>query len=219
MTHFPAFRVKIIDKVRVTSEEERKKILRDCNYNLFGIKAKDVMLDFLTDSGTGALSAEQAAAMQLGDESYAGSESWFKFEKSVRYLFDFKYIIPTHQGRAAERILFTAVGGKGKIIPNNTHFDTTRANVECTGAKAIDLPIKEGKETHRIHPFKGNMDIKGLQKLLQEKSDKVPLVIVTITNNSGGGQPVSMENLYSVRAVCQKYGIPVFLDACRYVFL
>jgi tryptophanase len=185
-------------------------------YNLFSLRAEDVLIDLLTDSGTGAMSRDQWAAIQRGDESYAGSPSWFAFRDAVQELFPFTHVIPTHQGRAAERILFSAIGGPGKVVPNNTHFDTTRANVEATGAEAVDLVIPEGNDPSADHPFKGNMDVEALDKFLADRGSDVPVVMVTITNNSGGGQPVSLTNLRAVRAVCDRYDIPLFLDACRF---
>jgi tryptophanase len=211
------FRIHSVEPLRITTEEERRAAIRTAGYNLFDLHAADVLIDLLTDSGTGAMSRDQWAAIQHGDESYAGSPSWFVFLESVRNLFPFRHVIPTHQGRAAEKILFTAIGGPGKVVPNNTHFDTTRANVEFTGAEAVDLPIPEALEPSLVHPFKGNMDVAALERLLAERgSDAVPAVLVTITNNSGGGQPVSLENLRAVRAVCDAYGVPLFLDACRF---
>ena len=162
------------------------------------------------------MSRDQWAAIQHGDESYAGSPSWFAFLEAVRELFPFAHVIPTHQGRAAEKILFSAIGGPGKVIPNNTHFDTTRANVEFTGAEALDMVIPQGREPQTIHPFKGNMDLGRLEALLSERAADVPVVFVTITNNSGGGQPVSLENLRGVRQLCDRFGVPLFLDACRF---
>jgi tryptophanase len=175
-----------------------------------------VLIDLLTDSGTGAMSRDQWAAIQHGDESYAGSPSWFLFLEAVQELFPFPHVIPTHQGRAAERILFGVLGGPGKVVPNNTHFDTTRANVEFTGAEAVDLPIPEGREPRSRHPFKGNVDLGALERLLAERAADVPVVLVTVTNNTGGGQPVSLENLRGVRALCDRFGVPLFLDACRF---
>ena len=210
------FRIHSVEPLRLTTEEERREKIRTAGYNLFNLRAEDVLIDFLTDSGTGAMSRDQWAAIQHGDESYAGSPSWFRFLAAVQELFPFTHVIPTHQGRAAERILFSAIAGPGKVIPNNTHFDTTRANVEATGAEAVDLVISEGRTPGLIHPFKGNMDLKALDTLLAARATDVPLVMVTITNNSGGGQPVSLENLRGVRALCDRYRVPLFLDACRF---
>jgi tryptophanase len=202
--------------MRLTTIEQREAALEAAGFNLFNLHADDVLIDLLTDSGTGAMSRDQWAAVQHGDESYAGSPSWFAFLDSVRELFPFRHVIPTHQGRAAEKILFSVVGGRGKVVPNNTHFDTTRANVEATGAEAVDLVIPEGRDPGAEHPFKGNMDVEALDRLLAERRTDVPVVFVTITNNSGGGQPVSLENLCAVRAVCDRHGVPLFLDACRF---
>ena len=210
------FRIHSVEPLRVTTQDERRAALVEAGYNLFNLRAQDVIIDLLTDSGTGAMSAEQWAGLQRGDESYAGSPSWFRFLDSVRELFPFEHVIPTHQGRAAEKILFTAVGGAGKVVPNNTHFDTTRANIEYTGATAVDLLMAQGSDPQSLHPFKGNMDLDALDALLADRADDVPLVMVTITNNSGGGQPVSLANLRGIRAVCDRYGKPLFLDACRF---
>jgi tryptophanase len=210
------FRIHSVEPIRLTTVEERDAALRAAGWNLFNLHAADVIIDLLTDSGTGAMSRDQWAGIQRGDESYAGSPSWFAFLDSVRALFPFEHVIPTHQGRAAEKILFSALGGPGKVVPNNTHFDTTRANVEFTGAEAVDLVIPEGRVPSAIHPFKGNMDVAGLEALLAQRKADVPVVFVTITNNSGGGQPVSLENLHAVRDVCDRFGVPLFLDACRF---
>jgi tryptophanase len=210
------FRIHSVEPIRLTTVEERRRALEQAGYNLFNLHADDVLIDLLTDSGTGAMSRDQWAGIQRGDESYAGSPSWYAFLESVRELFPFRHVIPTHQGRAAEKILFTALGGPGKAIPNNTHFDTTRANVEFTGADVVDLVIPEGRIPSALHPFKGNMDVDALERLLAERGDSVPVVFVTITNNSGGGQPVSLANLRDVRAVCDRFGKPLFLDACRF---
>jgi tryptophanase len=210
------FRIHSVEPIRLTTVEERDAALRAAGWNLFNLHAADVIIDLLTDSGTGAMSRDQWAGIQRGDESYAGSPSWFAFLDSIRALFPFEHVIPTHQGRAAEKILFSALGGPGKVVPNNTHFDTTRANVEFTGAEAVDLVIPEGRVPSAIHPFKGNMDVAGLEALLAERKADVPVVFVTITNNSGGGQPVSLENLHAVRDVCDRFGVPLFLDACRF---
>jgi tryptophanase len=210
------FRIHSVEPLRITTEEERRRAIREAGYNLFNLHADDVLIDLLTDSGTGAMSRDQWAAIQHGDESYAGSPSWYVFLEAVRELFPFEHVIPTHQGRAAEKILFANVAGPGKVVPNNNHFDTTRANVEHTGAEAVDLVIPEGREPQTEHPFKGNMDLDALEALLAERRDDVPVVFVTVTNNSGGGQPVSLENLRGVRAICDHYRVPLFLDACRF---
>ncbi|MEO8272577.1 MAG: tryptophanase [Chloroflexota bacterium] len=210
------FRIHSVEPIRLTTVEQREAALRAAGYNLFNLHADDVLIDLLTDSGTGAMSRDQWAAIQHGDESYAGSPSWFAFLESVQALFPFKHVIPTHQGRAAEKILFSVVGGPGKAVPNNTHFDTTRANVEASGAEAVDLVIPEGRDPSFDHPFKGNMDTAALDGFLAEHAGNVPVVFVTVTNNSGGGQPVSLENLRAVRAICDRHGVPLFLDACRF---
>ncbi len=210
------FRIHSVEPLRMTTAAERRRIARESGYNLFQIHSADVLIDLLTDSGTGAMSRDQWAAIQHGDESYAGSPSYYVFRDAVRRLFPFEHVIPTHQGRAAEKILFSVIGGPGKIVPNNTHFDTTRANVEFTGATAVDLLIPEGRDPNSEHPFKGNMDVAALDALLRERRDAVPCVFVTVTNNSGGGQPVSLANLREVRAVCDRFGVPLFLDACRF---
>jgi len=210
------FRIHSVEPLRFLTDDERRTKIRDAGYNLFNLHADDVMIDLLTDSGTGAMSRDQWAAIQHGDESYAGSPSWFVFLEAVQELFPFPHVIPTHQGRAAEKILFSAIAGPGKVVPNNTHFDTTRANVEFTGAEAVDLVIAEGRDPAALHPFKGNMDLEALEKLLVERAADIPVVFVTVTNNSGGGQPVSLENLRGVRSLCDRFGVPLFLDACRF---
>src|SRR6185312_16994171 len=211
------FRIHSVEPLRMTTEEQRRDAIRAAGYNLFNLHAADVLIDLLTDSGTGAMSRDQWAGVQRGDESYAGSPSWFAFRDSVRDLFPFEHVIPTHQGRAAEKILFTAVGGAGKTVPSNTHFDTTRANVEYSGARAVDMVIAEGRDPKADHPFKGNMDLIALETLLSAAAPgEVPLVMMTITNNSGGGQPVSMENLRGAKEICARHGVPLFLDACRF---
>ena len=208
------FRIHSVEPIVMTTVEQRKAAVRQAGFNLFQLHAADVLIDLLTDSGTGAMSRDQWAAIQHGDESYAGSPSFYIFRDAVRELFPFEHIIPTHQGRAAEKILFSVLGGPGKVVPNNTHFDTTRANVEFTGASAVDLVVRH--EARSDHPFKGNMDIDALEDLLRARADDVPCVMVTVTNNSGGGQPVSLANLRAVRAVCDRWGKPLFLDACRF---
>jgi tryptophanase len=206
------FRIHSVEPIAMTTREERIEELERAGHNLFGVPGPRVLIDLLTDSGTGAMSSEQWAGLQRGDESYAGSASWERFRESVSELFPFKHLIPTHQGRAAEKILFSVVGGPGRTIPNNTHFDTTRANVEYTGAEALDLPIPEALVPSSRHPFKGNMEVDALRRVLAERD--VPVVFMTLTNNSGGGQPVSMENLRAVREACGD--VPLFLDACRF---
>lgn len=211
------FKIKSVEPIRFTTIAERETILRKAFYNPFLIKADDVLIDLLTDSGTSAMSARQWAGVMDGDESYAGSRSFFRFEETIRALTGFRYIIPTHQGRAAEKILFTVAGGPGKFIPNNTHFDTTRANVEFSGAEAVDFQTSEGKQPAVIADFKGNMDTMALQRFIEERGAKnIPLCMLTITNNSGGGQPVSMANIRETSRLLRKYRIPLFLDACRF---
>jgi len=210
------FRIHSVEPLHLTTPQGRREAIVGAGYNLFNLRAEDVLIDLLTDSGTGAMSRDQWAAIQHGDESYAGSPSWFRFEAAVRQLFPFRHIIPTHQGRAAEKILFTVIGGPGKVIPNNTHFDTTRANVEFTKAEARDMVIPEGKETAQMHPFKGNLDLAALESLLRQRAADVPAVFITITNNSGGGQPVSLANIRGAHEICRTYSVPLFLDACRF---
>ncbi len=211
------FKIKVVESIRMTTPQERDEVLRRAGYNPFLIPAEDVLIDLLTDSGTAAMSAKQWAALMDGDEAYAGSRSWFRFEETVREIFGFPYVIPTHQGRAAERILFSLTCRPGDIVPSNTHFDTTRANIEYRGAQALDLVIPEGKEPALIHPFKGNMDVDALQRVIREHGpEKIPLIMLTITNNSGGGQPVSLANIRDVSRVARSYGIPLYIDACRF---
>ncbi|HXF41628.1 MAG TPA: tryptophanase [Blastocatellia bacterium] len=211
------FRVKVVEPLRMTTREERNSYLKEVWYNLFLLRAENVIIDLLTDSGTAAMSSEQWAASVRGDESYAGSPSFYRFEASVRDIFGFKHVIPMHQGRAAERILFSVMCKRGQIIPNNTHFDTTRANIEYTGADALDLPIPEFFQPSIQHPFKGNMDVDALRSLIGRVGPgRIPLVMLTVTSNSGGGQPVSMANMREVKDVCARYGIPLYLDACRF---
>jgi len=208
------FRIRQIQPIRSTTREDRVTALDNAGNNVFRLKARDVLVDLLTDSGTGALSSEQWASMVRSDESYAGADSFYRFEAAVKDITGFKHIIPTHQGRAAERILFGAVLKSGDIVPNNTHFDTTRANIEAVGANALDIP--ETDDSQAILPFKGNIDVDELKSILDQWSDKVPLVMLTITNNSNGGQPVSMENIRNASALCKERGIPFFIDACRF---
>ena len=215
-TIFEPFRIHSVEPLTMTTREQRRAALAAAGHNLFRVDAKDVLIDLLTDSGTGAMSKDQWAALQHGDESYAGSPSYYLFRDAVRALFPFEHVIPTHQGRAAERILFSVLGGPGKVIPNITHFDTTRANIEYTGATAVDLVVAEGRDPASEYPFKGDVDVAALDRLLSERGPDVPVVMVTITNNSGGGQPVSLANLHAVREVCDAHGKPLFLDACRF---
>jgi tyrosine phenol-lyase len=211
------FRIKSIERIRRTTREERRRLLEAAGYNLFLVASEAILIDLLTDSGTAAMSTEQWAAMMRGDESYAGSPSFSRFRDSVQGIFGFRHVVPTHQGRAAERILFHVMCKKGDVVPNNTHFDTTRANCEYAGAEALDLPIPEAKEPAYVHPFKGNMDTAALEKVIErEGAKKIPLVMLTVTNNSGGGQPVSMANVRAVKEICKKHGIPLYIDACRF---
>ena len=210
------FRIKVVEPIRMTTREERLQLLRRAHWNLFALHSDDVIIDLLTDSGTSAMSAEQWGAVMRGDESYAGSPSFYRFESAVRELMPFRHVIPTHQGRAAEAILFSIVGGPGRLVPSNTHFDTTRGNIEATGAEAIDLVAAAAHDSTSAHPFKGNMDVRRLEALLETSSDRVPLVMLTITNNAGGGQPVSLENIREVASLSHRYGKPLFIDGCRF---
>jgi tryptophanase len=210
------FRIKSVDALKFTRREDREAALDAAGRNVFLLHADDVLVDLLTDSGTGAMSAAQWGALMQGDESYAGSRSFYRFRDVVQALTGFTHIIPTHQGRAAERILFHTILAPGEIVPNNNHFDTTRANIEVEGAEALDLVIPEGRIPATAHPFKGNIDVAALERLLEQNGHRVPLVMVTVTNNSGGGQPVSLENMRAVRALCSRYRKPFFLDACRF---
>ncbi|MCF3593253.1 tryptophanase [Rhodobacteraceae bacterium LMO-12] len=215
-TIFEPFRIKSVEPIRMTTLDERKALMRKANYNLFTLHSDDVMIDLLTDSGTGAMSSEQWAAIMRGDESYAGSPSFYRFEAAVKNLMPFKHVIPVHQGRAAEAILFSILGGAGRNVPSNTHFDTTRGNIEASGAMATDLVIDEGRDPQSLHPFKGNMDLDKLRSFLQTQGDAVPCVMLTITNNAGGGQPVSLENIREVAAMAREFGKPFIIDGCRF---
>lgn len=210
------FRIKTVEPIRHTTRAERIQAIKNAGYNLFRLKAEDVLIDLLTDSGTSAMSSRQWAGMMMGDESYAGARSFYKFEAAVKEITGFKHIIPTHQGRAAERILFGSALNPGDIIPNNTHFDTTRANIEYRGAIGLDIPIPEAHHPQLHHPFKGNIDLEVLEKTLTEQGDKVPMVMITVTNNSGGGQPVSMANIRAASEICHRHGVLLFIDACRF---
>lgn len=211
------FRIKMTEPVHLTTREQRIEKLEKARYNVFYLDAEDCIIDLLTDSGTGAMSSNQWAALMLADESYAGSRSWKKFEKAVKNITGFKHIFPTHQGRAAEGILAQALLKKGDVVPNNSHFDTTRANIEFVGANAVDLLCQECYRTQERLPFKGNMDLKKLEKCIRDNgSERIPFAMITITNNTGGGQPVSLENLKAVKKILNKHNIPLIIDACRY---
>jgi tryptophanase len=211
------FRIKSVEPIRETTRAQRQELIEKAGYNLFLVASEAILIDLLTDSGTSAMSTEQWAAMMRGDESYAGSPSFARFRDSVQAIMGFQHVIPTHQGRAAQRILFKVMCKNGDIVPNNTHFDTTRANCEYVGAQALDLPIPEAKEPATLHPFKGNMDTEALSEVIErEGRAKIPLVMLTVTNNSGGGQPVSMANIRAVKEICKHHKIPVYIDACRF---
>lgn len=220
MTHrsiIEPFRIKCVEPIRMTTRAQREHFLKEASYNPFLLHADDVLIDLLTDSGTGAMSAEQWASIMRGDESYAGGRSYYRLLDVIGGIFGFRYVLPTHQGRAAERILFSTLCKPGDVVPNNTHFDTTRANVEATGARAVDLPTVHGMRPAEIHPFKGNMDVDALEALIaREGAERVPLAMLTVTNNSGGGQPVSMANVRAVREICNRHDIPLYIDACRF---
>jgi tryptophanase len=210
------FRIKTVEPIRQTSEEDRARALEAAHHNVFLLEARDVLIDLLTDSGTGAMSVNQWSGMMKGDESYAGARSFATFERAVRDVTGFGHVIPTHQGRAAEHILFSTMVRPGDIVPNNTHFDTTRANVQDRCGVALDLPIPEGHEAQSSHPFKGNMNVAALDETLRDNPGRVPLVMITVTNNSEGGQPVSLSNVRAAHEVCRRHGVPLFIDACRF---
>ncbi len=210
------FRIKVVEPIRMTTRQERERKIAEAFFNPFLLKAEDVLIDLLTDSGTGAMSTRQWAGIMEGDESYAGAKSFFRFEASVRAVFGHKHVIPTHQGRASERLLCAAVVKPGQLVPGNTHFDTTRANIEASQAEACDLPIPEARDLESLHPFKGNIDLQRLADLLAREHHRVPFVLLTVTNNSGGGQPASMENIRETKKLCDRYGIPLLLDAARF---
>lgn len=211
------FRIKVIEPIKLTTKAHRERVLVEAHCNLFAIRAEDVLIDLLTDSGTGAMSSNQWAGIMRGDESYAGARSFYKFYDQVKRVTGFEHILPTHQGRASERILFDVMCKPGMVVPNNSHFDTTRANIEHSGAEAVDLVIDDAYEMRSRHPFKGNMDPSKLVGLIERVGvERIPLCMLTVTNNSGGGQPVSLQNIREVREICQNHGIPLFLDACRF---
>ncbi len=210
------FRIKSVEPIRQTTRAQREVALREAKYNLFLLRADDVLIDLLTDSGTGAMSSEQWAGIMRGDESYAGGKSFYRFEAAVQEITNLKYVIPTHQGRAAERILFGAALKEGDIVPNNTHFDTTRANIEFRKAIALDIPVEEAHHPELVLPFKGNIDLEKLEQVIVDNPGKVPMAMITVTNNSGGGQPVSMANIRAASEICRRHDVPLFLDACRF---
>ena len=210
------FRIKMVEPIKLTTREEREQLIEAAHFNPFLLRAEDVIIDLLTDSGTSAMSSDAWAELMRGDESYAGARSWYRFRDTVKDIFGFEHVIPTHQGRAAEHILFGLMAKPGCIVPNNTHFDTTRANIEYAGAEAVDLLCKEADDLSTPHPFKGNMDTDALEKLVAEKGEHIPLIMITVTNNSGGGQPVSMANIREVSRIARAAGIPFYFDACRF---
>ena len=211
------FRIKMVEPIKLTTREQRERLIEEAHFNPFLLAAEDVIIDLLTDSGTSAMSSEAWAAIMRGDESYAGARSWYRFRDAVKDIFGFEQVIPTHQGRAAEHILFGVLVQPGQIVPNNTHFDTTRANVEYNGGVALDLPCAESRNTESDFPFKGNMDIEALETVVAENGpEKIPLIMVTVTNNSGGGQPVSMANIREISRIARSAGIPFYIDACRF---
>jgi len=211
------FRIKAVEPITLTTREERHRLIAAAGNNLFLLKAEDVLIDLLTDSGTSAMSAEGWAAIMRGDESYAGARSWYRFHDAVHEVFGFEHVVPTHQGRAAERILFGVTVKEGNVVPNNTHFDTTRANIEYLGGKAVDIPCPEAADLDSDFPFKGNMDLEKLRELVDRHgAANIPMIMVTVTNNSGGGQPVSMANLRGIGEIAKRHGIPFYIDACRF---
>ncbi len=215
-TRFEPFRIKMVEPIRMTTRSERERLLEEARLNVFALKADDVLIDFLTDSGTGAMSARQWAGIMQGDESYAGARSFYRFEAAVRDLTGYPHVIPTHQGRAAERILFSVATRPGDVVPSNTHFDTTRANLEYGGVEPLDLVIAEGRDPRNRHPFKGNIDLGRVEALLRERGERVPFGMITLTNNSGGGQPVSLSNLRAYRELLTRFSKPLIIDACRF---
>lgn len=211
------YKIKAVERIKLISKEERSKLLRKAGYNIFGVPAESVFIDLLTDSGTSAMSDDQWAGLNLGDESYAGSENWYNFESTIKEMFGYKHVIPTHQGRAAENILFSTILKKGDYVPSNMHFDTTKANIEANGGEAVDLVIDKAYDTELEIPFKGNLDPKKLKSFIERVGrERIPLCMITITNNSGGGQPVSLKNVVEIKKVLKEHEIPLFFDACRF---
>ncbi|MDE6804054.1 MAG: tryptophanase, partial [Muribaculaceae bacterium] len=211
-----SWKIKMVEPIRKSTREEREQWLKECNYNVFMLRSEQVYIDCITDSGTGAMSDRQWGAMMMGDESYAGARSFFSLKDTIKNITGFDYVLPTHQGRAAENVLFSYLVKPGAIVPGNSHFDTTKGHIEARKAFAVDCTIDEAKDTQLEYPFKGNVDIAKLEKVLEENGDKVPFIIITITNNTAGGQPVSMQNLRDVRKVADKYGKPVIFDSARF---
>ncbi len=210
------FRIKSVEPIRMTTREERVKLLEAAKLNVFKLRAEDVLIDWLTDSGTGAMSSAQWGAIMVGDESYAGARSFYRLEAVLKDITGMEHFIPTHQGRAAEKVLFTAVCKKGDLVPNNCHFDTTRANLEFNGVEAVDLVIAEGLQPSLVHPFKGNIDLARAEALLKKEASRIPFGMITVTNNTGGGQPVSMANIRAYSQLLKKYGKPFIMDVCRF---
>ena len=211
-----SYRIKMIEPIRRSTRAEREQWIREAKYNLFNLKSEYVFVDLLTDSGTGAMSDRQWSEMMIGDESYAGASSFYKFKNAIREITGFEYVLPTHQGRAAENVLFSVLVKEGDLVPGNSHFDTTKGHIEYRRAKAVDCTIDEAFDTTLIHPFKGNVDLAKLEKVLQESGNKVSFIILTITCNSSGGQPVSMENMRAVRQLADKYGKTIVMDSARF---
>jgi tryptophanase len=210
------FRIKSIEPIRMTTRAERERLLEAAKLNVFKLRADDVLIDWLTDSGTGAMSSRQWGAIMEGDESYAGARSFYRLEAVVQGITGMKHFVPTHQGRAAEKVLFTAVCKKGELVPNNSHFDTTRANLEYLGIEALDLVIAEGLQPALVHPFKGNIDLDRVEAVLKAESHRIPFGMITVTNNTGGGQPVSMANIRAYARLLKRHGKPLVMDVCRF---